>query len=119
MIGPQVPAFSRKVVERNTPPETAQEATVRAGEKADQDRVREATRIVRALCETIPKFTADDVWERLDPLDESTPEPRALAAVLRTRRAGWLKSLTLGEHSELEAEVLHTRHRDIRRHLDI
>lgn len=101
LIGPQVPAFSRKVVERNTHPETAQEFTVPAGEKADQDRLREATRIVRALCETIPKFTADDVWERLDPLDESTPEPRALAPVLRTRRAGWRKYLTLGEHSEL------------------
>jgi hypothetical protein len=74
--------FSSNVSNLNTPSETVTEAIDRAGEHADQSWVRDASRIVRELCETHSEFTADDLWERLDLLEVSTKEPRALASVL-------------------------------------
>lgn len=55
------------------------------GEHADQDYMRVALRIVAELARTGQPFTTDDVIARM-PDGVSTPEPRALGAVMTIAR---------------------------------
>lgn len=54
-----------------------------AGAFADPAWMREARATVEILCRQGEDFTGDDVWELLEGTKVTTPEPRALGAVIR------------------------------------
>jgi hypothetical protein len=59
--------------------ELADEAIAAVGEHAPDVWMAQAVAAVHELCRTRPRFTADDVWQRVG----NPPEPRALGAVMR------------------------------------
>lgn len=60
-------------------------------EHADRVWLSAAKQIVWDLIRDGRPFSTDDVWARLDTLDVTTHEPRALGAVLRAaRKAGYI-----------------------------
>jgi hypothetical protein len=86
-------SFSENVSRLNTSPETADEATERAGEHADQNWVMAALSIVHELYKVRTRFNSDDVWKSLKHFDASTKEPRALGAILsKAASTGWCKN---------------------------
>ena len=61
----------------------------RAGSHADEAWKDAAYRIVSELAQSHRAFTSDEVWQRLSKAGYSTPEPRAMGAVmLAAARAG-------------------------------
>ena len=63
--------------------ETLEEALVRVDHAANDFWKETTLSIIKQLAEDMESFTTDDVWSVLDTLDVSTPEPRALGALMR------------------------------------
>jgi hypothetical protein len=64
----------------------------RAAVHAPDRWVQEARDALHHVCRMRPKFTTDQIWERLDALGiDQPPEPRAMVGVVNYgKRVGWL-----------------------------
>jgi hypothetical protein len=78
------------------------------GAFADQDWKKEARAAVRILCRTGDDFTGDDVWRLLAGVSASTPEPRALGAIIKEAAKDGLIHAT-GEYRKSIRKESHRR----------
>jgi hypothetical protein len=76
-----------------SPQEAKREAIERVTRAANEEWMAAAGAIVEKLARGRQSFTTDDVWGELDALTVSTPEPRAMGAVMTiAKRDGIVKA---------------------------
>lgn len=82
-IAKQIPPERRSVGVLNDDPEARMEGAEAALNAAEPEFVSAAINGATALCMTLQRWTADDLWEWLDEHDYHTEHPKAMTGILR------------------------------------